>query len=417
MSHRPLVAIVACGLTITAAALVVPAAPEPSARAPGGAEPAARRRPEHPPLPDAMPPGDGAQFVLFPYLQFATRTAMTVMCETNQPTTAVLEYGPTYPPAERAASPAGTVHEIKLTGLTPATKYFYRVVCKAADGKELAGPPGTFSTAAGDSDAYSFCVIGDTQRNPAVTARLAKFMWDRRPNFVLHMGDVVNDGTDKRQWVHDLFGPCRELFARVPVYPCIGNHEKNHAQYYKSFSLPAPEYHYSFRYGNAEFWSLDTNKPVGPGSEQAEWLAETLPKSTATWKLCYHHHPCYSSDSDDYGDTWKGTSTRQDKNAARLIPVYEKFGVDLALNGHIHLYERTWPIRAGKVDRAKGVTYVTSGGGGGGLEEFEPTPAFFKNQGRVAFHYCYVTVNGGLMEWKAFDQDDRLFDSFTLRKE
>jgi hypothetical protein len=401
--RRVLLAALAVGLTLAAAVLVRPTAGRPPA-APAPAP--------------AGDPANGPRFVIDPYLQFATRTSMTVMCETDVPTTAVVEYGPTFPPRLRAASPLGTLHEVRLDGLAPSAKHFYRVVCTAPDGgKPLAGPPGTFQTAVGEEEAYSFCVIGDTQRNPAVTAKLAKLMWDRRPHFVLHMGDVVDDGPDLRQWIGDLFGPCRELFARVPVYPCIGNHEKNHRHYYKYFSLPAPEYRYSFRYGNAEFWSVDTNKPVGPGSEQHRWLDDTLAKSAATWKVCYHHHPCYSSDSDDYGDTAKGESRRQDTNAAQLVPLYERHGVALGLNGHIHLYERTWPVRAGKVDRAKGVTYLTSGGGGANLEDFEPTPAFFKNHGRVCFHYCYVTVSGGLMEWKVYDAEDRLFDQFTLTKD
>src|SRR5436309_374122 len=82
----------------------------------------------------------------------------------------------------------------------------------------------------------------------AVTGKLARLMWDRRPNFVIHCGDVVDDGARNEQWTGDLFGPCKELFARVPVYPCIGNHEKNHPFYYRYFALPAPEYYYSYRY-------------------------------------------------------------------------------------------------------------------------------------------------------------------------
>jgi hypothetical protein len=403
MPARLLTAAVACGVTLSAAALV---------------QPPADLTPHKVPLAPVPKPDSaaGPKFVVFPYLQFATRTSITVMCETDLPTTAVVEYGPTFPPQLRAESSLGTLHEVKLGDLAPGAKHFYRVVCRAADGRELAGPPGTFQTAVGEADAYSFCVVGDTQRNPVVTAKLAKLMWDRRPHFVLHMGDVVDDGADLRQWVHDLFTPCRELFARVPVYPCIGNHEKDHAHYYRYFSLPAPEHRYSFRYGNAEFFSLDTNRPAGPGSAQHDWLDQALAGSNATWKVCYHHHPCYSSDENDYGDAWKGESRRQDRNAAKLIPLYEKHGVDLGLNGHIHLYERTWPVRAGKVDRARGVTYVTSGGGGGGLEAFEPTPAFFKNQGRVSYHYCHVTVSGDVMDWRVYDVDDRLFDQFTLTK-
>ncbi len=357
-------------------------------------------------------------FAVEPYLQFATRTSITVMCETPTPTTCELEYGTTFPPDKVAkVEKADTLHEIKLDNLVPKTKYFYRMVCTDGDGKKLTGKPATFYTAVDTTDAYSFTVIGDTQRNPTVTGKVGKLMWERRPNFVLHMGDVVDNGPDKKQWTDDLFKPCRELFARVPVYPCIGNHEKNHAHYYKYFALPKPEYYYSFQYGNGEFFSLDTNKPVDAESEQYRWLDKALAASDAKWKIVFHHHPCYTSDSDDYGNTEKANSTHGAPKHKALIALYEKHSVDLAMNGHIHLYERTWPLRGGKVDTKAGVTYVTSGGGGGPLENFEPTPSFFKNQGRVDFHYCYFTVQGGALDCKVFDQGDRLFDQFSLKKE
>ena len=362
-------------------------------------------------------PMPGPAFVMEPYLQFATRTSIVVMCETSAPTTCLLEYGATFPPDKSiAVEKADTLHEIKLDNLVPKTKYFYRMVCTDADGKKLTGKPATFFTAVDATDAYSFAVIGDTQRNPAVTGKVAKLMWDRRPNFAIHLGDVVDNGPDNKQWTDDLFKPCRELFARVPLYPCIGNHEKNHAFYYRYFSLPKPEYYYSFRYGNGEFFTVDTNKPVDPASEQYQWLDKALAASDAKWKICYHHHPCFSSDSDDYGNTEKANSTYGSPKHKALIGLYEKHNVDLVMNGHIHAYERTWPIRAGKVDAKTGITYVTSGGGGGKLEDFEPTPAFFKNQGRVDYHYCYFTVQGGSMECKVFDSENRLFDQFALKK-
>lgn len=340
------------------------------------------------------------------------------MCETDAPTACVVEYGPTFPPERTVeVQRPDTLHEVTLDGLQPNAKYFYRVVCTAADGRKVEGKPLTFSTAVGPADAFGFTVVGDTQKNPAVTGKIAKLMWDRRPHFVLHMGDVVDNGPDKKEWVHELFGPCRDLFARVPVYPCIGNHEQNHAHYYKYFSLPKPEYYYSFRYGNAEFFVLDTNKSPRPGDEQYEWLDRALAASDARWKFCYHHHPCYTSDSDDYGNTWKGHSALGDAKARPLVALYEKHKVDVALNGHIHLYERTWPVRDGKVDPKGGVVYLTSGGGGGRLEDFDPVPAFFRNQGRVDYHFCQFAVHGGSLECKAFDHEGRLFDSFALRKE
>jgi predicted phosphodiesterase len=363
--------------------------------------------------------GPGPGFVIEPYLQFATRTGMTVMWETDAPCSAVVEYGTTYPPKLTARSGPATVGEVALTSLEPNTKYFYRVVCTDAEGRTLEGKPLTFSTACDSGDAYSFAVIGDTQRNPTVTGKVAKLMWERRPSFAIHLGDVVDDGPAKVQWTGDLFKPCAELFARVPLYPCIGNHEKDHEHYYKYFALPKPEYRYSFKYGNAEFFVLDTNtkRDLSQKGEQYRWLDRALAASGARWKFCFHHHPAYSSDDNDFGDSWKGPTTAGDTRLRDLVGLYEKHNVDVVFNGHIHVYERTWPVRGGKVDQKAGVTYVTSGGGGGRLENFAPTPAFFKQQFRSDYHFCYVTVHQGTFRFQAVDHEGRLFDHFEMRKE
>jgi phosphodiesterase/alkaline phosphatase D-like protein len=381
---------------------------------------------------DALAPGEaglepagpddaaGPKFLVEPYLQYATRTGMTVMWETELPCTAELEYGTTFPPQQVVkVEKADTMGEVVLSRLEPKTQYVYRVTVTDAAGKKLEGKPLMFFTACDPSDAFSFTVIGDTQRNPAVTGKIAKLMWDRRPNFVVHCGDVVDDGAAKGQWTGDLFKPCNELFGRVPVYPCIGNHEKNHAHYYKYFSLPNPEYYYSFKYGNAEFFVLDTNglRDLTPNGEQYKWLEKGLAASDAKWKFCYHHHPAYSSDADDYGNTAKGPGTLGDRRVQQLLPLYEKHNVDVVFNGHIHLYERTWPVRGGKVDQKAGIIHITSGGGGGKLEDVAPTPAFFKQENRVDFHFCYVTIHQGALHFKAFDQEGRLFDHFSLRKD
>lgn len=362
----------------------------------------------------------GPRFTIEPYLQFATRTSMTVMWETESPSTAVVEYGKTFPPDRKVTvEKADAMGEVVLAHLEPGTKYVYRVICSDAEGRNLESKPLTFATAPGPADAFSFAVIGDTQRNPSVTQKVAKLMWERRPNFVIHCGDVVDDGAAKWQWTGDLFKPCQELFGRVPVFPCIGNHEKNHAHYYKYFALPKPEYYYSFKYGNAEYFVLDTNtgRNLTAAGEQYKWLDKALGASEARWKICYHHHPAYSSDDNDFGDSWKGSTTAGDLRVRDFVKLYEKYNVDVVFNGHIHVYERTWPIRAGRVDQKSGVTYVTSGGGGGKLENFAPTPAFFKQEFRSDFHFCYVTVHNGTLNLKAVDQEGRLFDQFTLKKD
>jgi phosphodiesterase/alkaline phosphatase D-like protein len=342
------------------------------------------------------------------------------MWEAEVPATAIVEYGPTFPPKLSAKlEKPQTIGEVTLNGLEPGTKYFYRVICTDAEGHKIESKPSTFATAPGTDDAYSFAIVGDTQRNPVITGKVAKLIWERRPNFVVHCGDVVDDGAAKWQWTGDLFKPCNELFGRVAVFPCIGNHEKNHEHYYKYFSLPNPEYYYSYKYGNAEFFVLDTNirRDLSEKGEQYQWIEKALAASDAKWKICYHHHPAFSSDDDDYGNSWKGSTTSGDVRLRKLVALYEKHNVDLVLNGHVHVYERTWPIRDNKVAPKGGIVYVTTGGGGGKLENFAPTPAFFKQEFRSDFHFCYVTVHLGVFNLKAIDHEGRLFDQFSLKKE
>ena len=356
-------------------------------------------------------------FVVGPYLQYPTRDRITIMWETVLPGTSVVEYGESLPLKEKVgASKDRTFHEVTLNGLKPNTKYLYRALTTDAQGASVASEILQFMTAVDEDSAFSFGVIGDTQKNPKMTAQIARLIWDRRPNFVMHVGDVVDNGPDKKEWVHELFEPCQQLFSRAAVFPTIGNHEKNHANYYKYFSLPEPEYYYQYRYGNTDFFVVDSNKSLKPDSEQYRWLDRELGKSTARWKIAYHHHPAWSSDEDDYGDTRKNIYRLGDLNVRNLVGLYEKHQVDIVFNGHIHAYERTWPLRNGKVNTKSGVIYITSGGGGGTLEDFSPLPTWFKAQVRVDHHFCLVNIQGERLELKAFDQKGNLFDFLDLRK-
>jgi acid phosphatase type 7 len=370
-------------------------------------------------LAEQAPTDPAPHFIIAPYVQYPTRDAITILGETNLPGSSKVRYGIGKLDQLAEGPKDVAIHEVPLAGLKPNTPYIYQVLSTVVNGSTLTGPLLTFQTAVDPDSAFSFVTFGDTQKNPVTTGRIAEHAWKRRPNFVMHVGDVVDNGRDKSEWVEELFRPCAELFSRVAVFPAIGNHEKNDPQYYKYFAVPAPKYYYRYRYGNADFFSLDTNKKnMGKGSEQYEWLDRELAKSDAKWKIVYHHHPSYSSDNDDYGDTFKGVkSTLGDRKAQALIPLYEKHKVDIVFNGHIHVYERSWPLRGGKIDHKNGTIYLTSGGGGGSLEDFTPTPTWFKAQTRSVYHYCYVTIHGGRLSLRVFDENDALFDTLELDKQ
>ena len=176
-------------------------------------------------------------------------------------------------------------------------------------------------------------------------------MWERRPNFVVHCGDVVDDGAAKWQWTGDLFKPCNELFGRVPVFPCIGNHEKNHAHYYKYFALPKPEYYYSFKYGNAEFFVLDTNTRREPDRERraVQVARQGAGRVRREVEVLLPPPPGRTRPTTTTTATpGRGSTTAGDLRVRDFVELYEKYNVDVVFNGHIHVYERTWPIRGGQ---------------------------------------------------------------------
>ena len=357
-------------------------------------------------------------FIVKPYLQYGTRDSMTIMWRAAKPGPGVVHWGENARCKNSIESTKETeIQEVKITGLKPETQYFYWVDSVDANGNTIESDVSTFQTAAKPDTPFAFAVISDTQHNPKVSGPIAELAWAQRPNFLLHAGDLVDQGRMSDDWIDEFFASMHPLISRVPMFPVLGNHEQNAKAYYQYMSLPDPEYYYQFSYGNADFFMIDSNKKVDSDSEQFKWLDKALADSQATWKFVSHHHPPYSSDENDYGNLWKtNKSSRGDTRMRALIPLYDKYGVDIVWTGHIHSYERTWPLRENKAVDVNGTIYMITGGGGGSLETPGPYRPFFQNNVRRGHHYVMVAINGRKLEFKAFSLDDKMFDSMTISK-
>lgn len=361
--------------------------------------------------------GDALTMIVDPYLQFGTTDGMTVMWQTTRPGTTVVRYGESAACDKSVTGADATIHEARIEGLEPATQYFYRVETVAEGGERIESGVSTFSTAVPEGTPFAYAVISDTQFNPVVSGKLCEYAWAQRASFALHPGDLVDTGTNDSHWTQHFFPGMRPLISRVPFYSVLGNHEQNASNYFEYVSVPSPEYYYEFRYGDAHFFMIDSNRDVSPGSEQYEWLDKALAASKATWKFAAHHHPPYSSDEDDYGNLWmQNKSTQGDPRARELSALYEKHGVDVVWTGHIHSYERTWPVREGKAVTDGAPIYMVVGGGGGNLETPGPHRPFFQNNVRRGHHYVMAHVNGPTLEIRSFDLDERLFDTVRIEK-
>jgi acid phosphatase type 7 len=353
-----------------------------------------------------------------PFLCFATQDSVRIVCEIPVEAgvavrfrTAAGEF------KEIRHAPSSGIHTFLIDGLQPGEVYYYQVTADDSKGGTLETELMSFQTAVERGKAFNFIMIGDTQAQPEVVKRIADIAWSHRPNFVSIAGDLVTTGADKSHWTGHFFPNVRPLISRVPLFPALGNHEGNAQHYYDYMDLPDPEYFYKFSYGDADFFVLDSQKPMGPGSEQYVWLENELKACQARWKFVIHHKPAYSSDENDYGNSWSGPTQLGDVKVRSIVPLYERYGVDIVFNGHIHVYERTFPVREGRTVNENGVIYLTIGGGGGGLENFTPFNPWFSDKKVRTHHLCFVSVNGNHLRVQAIDDQGRLFDQFEIQKD
>ncbi|MFO0896420.1 MAG: metallophosphoesterase [Pirellulales bacterium] len=369
--------------------------------------------------------GHGFRLLAGPYLHHATKSSVSLSWETSAPAAVTIEYGKALNKdkqlAERLELPVGEpIGAVELRGLEPETTYFYRLSAVNADGDKLDSGLLSFKTAVRDDSPFTFALLGDPETRPHIGRRVAELAWDERPDFALNVGDLTDGGEEphKWQWNLEYFPGLGALHKRVAVFPVPGNGEGDLYWYKRYHLLPEPEGYYSFRYGNAEFFLLDSNQrreAFAPGGEQYAWLDKALGQSQATWKFVAHHHDPYSPDDDDHGDAWSAPSTLGDEHVRQIVPVLERHNVDVVFFGHLHTYMRSRPIRGGRV-AADGVRYVQAGGAGGNLEDFAPGRAWFAEKTFRGHHYCTVAIDGRKLTLRMHDLQGALRDEMIVEK-
>lgn len=253
----------------------------------------------------------------------------------------------------------------------------------------------SFRTLAGpEQKSINFVAWGDNRTNHPIHRQVADRVALANPDFVLNTGDLVEIGTRLADW-NAFFDAERNLLANAPLYPSLGNHEGDGAMYTSVFALPNNERWYSFDSGPVHVVALDViTSAYTPGSAQYAWLEQDLQQTTRPWKIAYFHYPPY------------GFSTVHGSNLAvrsALSPLFERYGVQLVFNGHIHYYQR---------NVANGVTYVVTGGGGAPLYPLGTSQ--WTRYTEQTYHFVKVSVDGGTLTATGVRLDGTQFDAFTL---
>jgi 3',5'-cyclic AMP phosphodiesterase CpdA len=323
--------------------------------------------------------------------------------------------------------------------LKPGAKYFYRC------GSDEAGWSKTYSFySEPDTGTFRVGVIGDTQNNSQneefqISRNILDLLINYSPDFTLHMGDIVNDGSQKESWINFL-SVSQELNARSPLMPVLGNHDiqnnkgddfqKPFQDYYSLFNLPGDDVNYSFTYRNARFIGIfsgcaqaaeETDQvKYKPGSPEYIWLDNELANAekdrSVNWIIVWMHYPVNS-----FG--WSNIAGWKEN----VLPLLEKHRIDLCLAGHRHVYERHSQMKNGVPVKKEsspvfsvndGTIYITNGTAGG-----NPTGSGGKDLPDMAFtpdksmyNFAIMDVSNESITYRVYDQDNSLIDRFMIIK-
>ena len=375
---------------------------------------------------------------------------------------------------ENTVVPDEDYFKAEITGLKAGTAYEYQIGKKGSTSDNHWSEVFSFSTAKENIDEFSFIAIGDTQGSQWDHFKYAKAALDEAfekvsdPAFLLHTGDVVDSGYQASQW-NRYFKTLGNYGTNVANFVSIGNHDTRNAYVsdlmttdnknnYFSFYFNHPDVDvnafvidpaayeklsasgkvlvdnlketvYSYDYGNAHFVVLNTGTYVNTGNEtypddkhiieaQRAWLEKDLEANKdAAWKIVVCHEAMYHKNG-----------AKQDRKY--LTDIIEKYGVDLVIEGHSHLYTRSYPMKDGAVvtksmtdviEKGTGTIYMTIGATtpshseiGTSTVEAMQKVIFSANEQAA---YTTVSVKGNKLTFTTRQLNGLVIDNFVIRGE
>lgn len=228
-----------------------------------------------------------------------------------------------------------TYHSVTFTGLQPSSQYSYRV----GDGANWSEWY-TFKTASNKPEPFKFLYFGDVQNG-------IKSHWSRvfrkalldapDARLFLYAGDMVNRANKDSEWGELSYGP-GWVNGTTPSLPVTGNHEfeqgKLSGHWRASYTLPQnglaglEETSYYLDYQGVRFIVLNSTVQQ---KEQTPWLEGLLKDNPNRWTVVAFHHPIFSA------------AQRRDNPELRALwkPLFDKYRVDMVLQGHDHTYARS----------------------------------------------------------------------------
>jgi 3',5'-cyclic AMP phosphodiesterase CpdA len=391
----------------------------------------------------AFPIGEGwvsflqAQTIIRgPYLQQLGQNSVIIRWRTNMPTSSKIIFISEEDDKKGVQmsnfvgnSDLSIEHIIQLSSLKPNTKYFYSV---ATNDKTLSiSKDYYFITAPSPTDnrpinIWAMGDFGDDSKEKYIknqTAVKEQYLKNKsnHTDLWLWLGDnAYCCGTDveyQRQ-VFDFYGS--KILGNTPFFPVPGNHEyyetataqiDKKINYFNIINVPSEgemgglasrtKEYYSYNFGNIHFVALDSYgldegkyRLNDSQSRQNKWLINDLEanKGKSLWTIVTFHHPPYTKRSHDSDGEPDLVAIREG-----LVPIFDKYKVDLVLNGHSHSYERSHLMKGhiGKSFTFNDYIHPTQWANGKYEKKAESRPYINKDEGTI---YC-VVGSAGRLDW------------------
>lgn len=363
------------------------------------------------------------------YLLDVTPQAATVAMVTAQPTrlSCIVRRPDGAVAAKVDGAPDRRRHRLRVQGLQPGTEYHYAVEQDGrtvAEGRLATPPPDDRSPVRfaflGDSGAQPWWVwlqkaplfhlparwrwLPDSGRVTEIGAQVAGY----RPDFLLHLGDIVYPYGRHAHYTTGFFGPFAAVLRDAPCYAILGNHDLVDAgglQALANLGEPRGDATgdarcFSFAWGSVRVIGLDcdADRPDGHYDERHpahRFLVRELEKSEEPWIVVASHFPIRSASRQrNRGDLM-----------LTMLPVLQQHQVSVYLSGHDHCYQRFGAPE-------EGLPLVVSGGGGKSLYEVRPEPGAVV---KSVYHWCSAEAAGSRLTLRAHGIDGSEPDALELR--
>ena len=197
-------------------------------------------------------------------------------------------------------------------------------------------------------------------------------------------------------------------FGTITIPPAIN---PNNGKPYCGSSVFQMEYNwgnsfFSYEAASAHFIYLNPYSTTDEQSAQYQWLLsdlESVDRSVTPWLIVVMHCPWYNSNTLHYAE--EQTVWMRDA----MESIFYKHHVNIVFTGHVHAYERTYPVFQNET-RSDGVVYITIGDGGnkeGHADTYYDPPSWSAYRNGTQYGHGELSLwNKDKLTWRWFRNVD-----------